>query len=203
MKKKDLLIISCLRQSGRESLTNISKKTKVPISTIFEKLHMQYGGLVRRSTLLIDFSALGFLTMAHVAFRISKSDRDRFREYMTKHPHVNTFYKINNGYDFLCECVYRNIKELEEFLERLDESFDIKERQVHYLIDEIKKEAFLSDPELLDLIWDPSAQQDRRCEISALTPYRGTYHDPQEDGSHLGNCGNPQEYRISGRRTFR
>jgi DNA-binding Lrp family transcriptional regulator len=153
MKRKDLLILSCLRQHGRESLTNISKETKVPISTIFEKLRYQYSPIIKRSTLLIDFSQLGFLTVAHVAFRLEKGDRNTFREHVSKHPHVNSVYRINNGYDYLCECVFRNIKELEEFIEKLEENFQILDKNVYYIIEEIRKEVFLADPTLIDLIF--------------------------------------------------
>jgi DNA-binding Lrp family transcriptional regulator len=153
MRKKDILIISRLRAQGRETLTNLSRETHVPISTIFEKLRYQYSGIIKRPTLLIDFPRLGFVTIAHVAFRIQKEDRIPFRDYITKHPHVNSVYRINNGFDFLCECIFRNVKELEDFLERIEEMYTVHDKNVYYIIEEIKKECFMADPELVDLIF--------------------------------------------------
>ena len=34
--KKDLLLISHLRQNARETMTNVSRSTGIPISTIFD-----------------------------------------------------------------------------------------------------------------------------------------------------------------------
>ena len=71
---------------------------------------------------------------------------------MLKNPNINTVYKINNGFDFIIECIFHNIKELEEFVEQLEIRSLIKNKDVHYIIEDIKKETFLSDLNLLDML---------------------------------------------------
>ena len=152
IKRKDLLIVSLLRKNARETLTNMSKTIKMPISTIYDKLKSNEGGLIKKHTTLLDFSKIGFNTRASMLLRIKKSTRAQAREYLLKHQNINNVYKINNGYDFLVEVVFRHIREVEEFIEAIEEKFEIDAKEVYYLIDEIKREAFMSDPTLIHLV---------------------------------------------------
>ncbi|MFO7710778.1 MAG: DUF758 domain-containing protein [Candidatus Woesearchaeota archaeon] len=151
MNQKDMQIITCLRSNARESLTNMSKKLKIPVSTIYERLRQNGGGLIKKHTSLIDFNELGYSLRANIMLKVNKSCRESLREYMLSHLHVNSLYRINNGFDFLCEGVFRHLKEFEEFLEKLEEKFTIEKVDVHYIIDDLKRECFMSDLQLLDM----------------------------------------------------
>mgnify|MGYP006278678313 FL=1 len=152
MNKKDLIILTHLRKNARESLTNLSKKTRIPISTIYERLRQHGGALIQKHTALIDFACLGFNTRANVMFAVAKEDRDAFREYLLRHPRINNLSRINNGYDFSIECIFRHVKEMEEFIENLEGRFNIKEKTTYYIIEDIKRETFLTDPLYIDEI---------------------------------------------------
>jgi len=152
IQKKDLQIISNLRADSRQTLTDISKKTKIPISTIYDRLKANEGNLIKRHTCLLDFDMLGFTTRAKVLLRVDKSVREETKEYLMKHRNINTLEKINNNYDFLFEVVFRQIKELEDFLEQLEEKFKVKSKQVFYVIEDVKRESFLTEPEMLDVL---------------------------------------------------
>lgn len=151
MKKKDLLLIANLRANARATLTSISKKVQMPISTIFDRLKSHSDGIIKKHTTLIDFAKLGYNTRAHITLKVHKNEREKLRQYLKTHMYVNTIYKINNGYDFLIEVVFRELKQLEDFGEELDEKFKIRGKQVYYIIEDIKRENFLSDPELLKI----------------------------------------------------
>ena len=45
----------------------------------------------------------------------------------------------------MIEAIFRNIKEMEEFLEKLEERFNIEQKEYFYVIDELKREAFLEE----------------------------------------------------------
>jgi Lrp/AsnC family transcriptional regulator, leucine-responsive regulatory protein len=150
--KKDLQIISNLRKNSRETLTEMSKKTHIPISTIYDKLKIHEGSLIKRHTCLLDFNQLGYTTRANVLLKVDRSRREELKEYLVKHSNVNSVFKINNNYDFMAELVFREIKDLEDFIEGLDERFKIEVHQTFYIIDDLKKEEFMSEPETLNLI---------------------------------------------------
>jgi DNA-binding Lrp family transcriptional regulator len=152
MKEKELLILSSLRRNARETLTEMSHHTRVPISTIFDKLRQFDNDIIRKHTTLLDFAKLGFSTRANLSIKVDKNERDNLRDFLEKHQNINSVYKINNGFDFLIECIFRNIRELEEFIETLETKYKIKGTQVYYIIEEIKREEFMADPNLLGII---------------------------------------------------
>jgi DNA-binding Lrp family transcriptional regulator len=114
--KKDVQIISHLRKNSREMLTKLSKKTGVPVSTIFAKVILQ----------------------------VDKESREELKEFLLNNKYINSAYRINNGYDFMFEVIARNMKELENFIENLEDKFNIIEKNIFYIIYTIKQEDFLS-----------------------------------------------------------
>jgi len=151
MTEKEMIIMSMLRQNARETLTKMSKKSNIPVSTIYDKIKSHENGIIKKHTCIIDFSKLGFNTRASISLKVTKGKREEMKTYLVNHPNVNTIYKINNGFDYWIECIFRHIRDLEDFLENLEADYGIK-KQVFYIIDDIKREAFMADPELLDLV---------------------------------------------------
>lgn len=151
LNKKDLLILSHFRQNARKSLTNISRKTGVPVSTIFDKLKLYEEKLIQRHTALLDFQKLGYEIRVKMTIKANREKRDDLINYLIRHKSVNSIFRINNGGDVLIEGIFRNMKELQEFSESL-EDFDIKNKQEFFVLEDIKREAFMSDPDIVRLI---------------------------------------------------
>ena len=142
----DLKIVSHLRTDSRMSLTKISKNTGIPVSTIFEKMKRNAGNIIAKNTCLLNFSKLGMNTRAKIALRTIPDDRARLKEFLEKNKNLNSLFKINNGYDYMLDMVFENMKDLEDFLEELEFNFKIKSKHVFYVIEEIAQEKFLDSP---------------------------------------------------------
>lgn len=149
MKKSEILILSNLRNNARESLTRMGRKTSIPISTIYEKMKGYENGVIKKYTIIIDFGKLGFNTRVSLFIKTSKDYRDKLKEFLVENKHVNSVYKVNNEYDFMVEGIFRELKEVEVFLDRLENEFGVTNKMVHYIVDEVKKEGFMSNPEAL------------------------------------------------------
>ena len=147
--KKELMILANLRNNARETLTKISKKTSIPVSTIFEKLRSYESTIITKHTSLIDFNKLGFSTRATILLKVGKDYRDKLREHLILDKSLNNVYRINNGYDFMLEGIFREIKDVENFLEKLENDYGVTDRYVYYIVDELKREDFMSSPEYL------------------------------------------------------
>ncbi|MBN2458338.1 Lrp/AsnC family transcriptional regulator [Candidatus Woesearchaeota archaeon] len=152
MKDSDIMLLSSLRANARDTLTNISKKIKVPVSTIFDRLKLHEKGLIQKHTSIIDFSKLGFSTRANIILKVNKDDKEELRKFLLGNWNINSVVRINNGYDFLAEAVFKNILELEQFCEILDERFRIKSKQIFYIIEDLKREEFLANPTLAAMV---------------------------------------------------
>ncbi len=143
MNRKTLRLLTYLRENSREKLTSISKKTGTPISTLFDLLKELNCSVIHKNTVLLNFAALGFHTRSYIILKVRKERREDLRKRLYTHPNVNAAYKINTGWDFVIETVHKNIKELDAFLEILERDFPIEDKQVHYLVDDVKREGFV------------------------------------------------------------
>ncbi|MBD3319252.1 winged helix-turn-helix transcriptional regulator [Candidatus Woesearchaeota archaeon] len=152
MKKQDLVLMSYLRQNSRMSLTNLSKKTGIPISSIFDRLKKANGTLIQKHVSLLDFGKLGFSVKVSILLKVGKQEKEKVKDALVKFFNVNSLCKVNNGYDFLVEAIFHDLKELEDFFDALDKKFTIRKREVYYIIEDLKKEGFLSDPQLLSYV---------------------------------------------------
>jgi DNA-binding Lrp family transcriptional regulator len=145
VKNKETLLLSHLRNNSREKLTSISKKTGIPIATLFYLLKELEGNRYTKSTILLNFENLGYHSHAQIFLKVNREDKLKVRIFLEKQDSVNTVYKTNNGWDFIIETVHNNIKQLDKFIEKIDENFEIKNHQIHYLIEEVKKEDFMKN----------------------------------------------------------
>jgi DNA-binding Lrp family transcriptional regulator len=152
LKKKDMKIFSVLRKNARESLKNISKQTKIPISTIYDRLKEHEKTIIHKYTALLDFSKFGYTTRAHILVNVPKEKRQEMQDFLTKHININSVYKINNRFDYLIEAIFTNIQEIEDFIESLEMTFWVTDKEVHYIIRDIAREKFMENPELIDMV---------------------------------------------------
>ncbi len=146
MNKKDLKIITQLRTDARMPLTDMSRKINMPVSTIFDR--MKSNNLITKHTSLLDFSKLGY-TRANIFLKVEREDKEQLKESLLKNQSINSVYRINNGFDFLIECVFRQMKEVEEFIDQIESKFKIREVKSFFVIEDIKREMFLTDPNFL------------------------------------------------------
>ena len=150
--KKELEIITELRQDARRQITQISRNTGIPISTIYDRLKQNRSGLMLKNVTLVDFAKLGFGCRVSVALRLKKKQKEEVKEFLQKCFNVNSLFKINNGYDFLIDAIFKNVKDVEEFIEEIEDKFAVAELRTYYVIDEITREHFLSDKLHIDLL---------------------------------------------------
>jgi DNA-binding Lrp family transcriptional regulator len=150
-KKNDLLIMSHFRHNARKNLTTISKETRIPVSTLFNKLKLFETGIIKRHTAMLDFSKLGFSAVAKIMIKTNKKSKIELGKYLKNNHQINSLFKITNGYDFIAEGIFKSIFELENFLETIDEKFKIIKKDVYYVIEDLKREEFMADYNYLSI----------------------------------------------------
>jgi DNA-binding Lrp family transcriptional regulator len=140
--EKELLLLSFFRKDARMPLTKISRQTKIPVSTIYDKLKRFEESVIHRHTTLLDFKKLGFDLKLHLLLKVDKEGRDDVEDYLKHNLRTNSVQKVNNGFDFMAECIFKNLQDLDAFLESL-EPFRILERKEFFILEDIKQEGFL------------------------------------------------------------
>ncbi len=148
-KKKELMLLSHLRRNARETLTKISRETRMPVSTIFDKLRRYDHNVIKKSTVLLDFGKLGYNTKVTLMLKVAKEQRNSLKDVLLKENRINSMYKINNNFDFLLECIFIDMQEFQDFLEDLEAKFDIQDKQSFYILEDVKKEEFMANPKAM------------------------------------------------------
>jgi len=144
LSEKELKVIANLRQNSRESLTKISRKTGMPVSSIFERLKKYKGGFIVKHTSLLDFNKIGFNVMVNSFIKIGRGQKKELFSHLMNNPYVNNFTAISNKYDIFIETAFKNLKDLRKFNEELIE-FGIEAKEDFYVIEYLKREGFLND----------------------------------------------------------
>ena len=151
IKERDIKMISHFRNNARQSLTNLSKMTKIPVSTIFDKLkEYEENSLIKKHTSLLDFKKLGYDIRTQILLTAGTEGREKLQKFLMMHPRVNTIYRINNGFDFLIEGIFRNMTELDSFGAELDAQKPLDKKEF-FIMEEMKREEFLSYKENLGI----------------------------------------------------
>jgi len=147
MKSIDHEIISHLRMDARKPIPVISKEVGAPSSTIYEKIKRQYKGLFKRHVTLVNFQNLGYHTIVHFAISCKEGDRLELKRYLLDEPRINTLHRVNFGWDYLAEGIFKNFAEAEDFKTLLRGKFSPKTLECFNVVEELKKEQFLTKPE--------------------------------------------------------
>jgi len=142
--KRDMLLMTYFRRNARENLTQISRLTRIPVSTIFDKLHDFEKELIQKHTALVDFKKLGFDIRINMLFKVARDSREEFKDFLMGNEHVNSVFRINNGYDYMMEGIFRDMSDLQKFTEMLDR-FKIEAKQELFVLEDLKRESFLSE----------------------------------------------------------
>ncbi len=143
--EKDMLILAHLRRNSRLKLTDMSKKTGIPISTIYDRMSSLKPYFLRKHTAIINFEQLGFMTRVKIAMKINRDQRKALENFLVKHENINNVFKINNGYDYMIEAIFRNVRELDDFTDDIETRFTFETKTTYFVIEDILRESFLND----------------------------------------------------------
>ncbi|MBU1975512.1 MAG: hypothetical protein KKG59_03860 [Nanoarchaeota archaeon] len=146
MNQKELLLMSYFRRNSRTPLTSISRKTRIPVSTIYDKLKEFEKKLIHKHTTLLDFKKLGY--DVRVNMLIKTADKEKMQNFLSNENRINNVFRLAGEYSFMIEGIFRDIQDLNDFSEKL-ETFQILERKEFFILEDIKKEAFLTNSDLL------------------------------------------------------
>jgi len=146
-----LEILRHLRINARHSFMEISRQNGTAQSTVYDRARSS-GRLIKRHTALLNFEKLGLSSHIHLAIKIARQRRGELQEYLMQYPYVNSLYRVSE-YDFLAECVFRNLSAAETFVDSLEQDFDCNVIKLN-TISELKKEQFLTKRDHFEAIND-------------------------------------------------
>ena len=142
MKKKDYIIIKHLRDNARKSITDISKETQIPVSTIFKKLKDLDKSVVKKYVAVLNYELTGHHQWNVLFLKIPSNQKKEFEEFLSNHPNINNLYEIISDFNYKLETVFKNIKEYTDFVELIKEKFEVSDFKDFNIIKDVKREGF-------------------------------------------------------------
>ncbi|MEA3429904.1 MAG: Lrp/AsnC family transcriptional regulator [Nanoarchaeota archaeon] len=138
LSKNEIVVLKQIRENSRETLSSMSKKINIPISTIFEILKRLERKVVSKHVSLLDFSKLGY--GLKVNFLLKASDKDLLRQFLVQNSSINDVSTCLNEHDFYIKCIFSSMKDYSNFKDELEKNgADFEET---FVLEELKKEGF-------------------------------------------------------------
>lgn len=117
--RKNNGLLCCLRKHGRTSLTNISHKLNIPISTLYDMLkNMENTGLIMKMSAIINFSMLG--DYKEIILLI-KAPPNKLRDVESAFTslYVNSVWRVSDSWTYVAICIFKSLTEFDGFVEKL------------------------------------------------------------------------------------
>ena len=118
--KKDIQILTYLRDHGRDKISEISVKLGIPRATIFERMErLKREGYIKKYTVELDYEKLGFSIVAYILmeydFKATVTQKELCRN-IASMDNVLSASIISGNWDLIILTVARNMKELSDLV---------------------------------------------------------------------------------------
>jgi DNA-binding Lrp family transcriptional regulator len=143
IKEKKLIVE--LRKNKTQNIIGISKEKKIPKSTLYDIMHNLRKTEVLRQITKISFKKIGYPITIFFVIKIDLQYRDKLKQFLLSQKNVNNIHVINNISSFHIECIFRNQKDAEEFLEKLENQTPLIQLSTYNLLETIQEEKFLTE----------------------------------------------------------
>ena len=137
MNEKVISLVNELREDSRRSLTEISCKAGIPLSTAFKMLRRTEGEMIIKNTCLIDFARLGY--PLKIGLFLGTGNKRELISLLTNHLNLNSFFRLSGDYDYYAELFFKDLAGFQDFIEEISDI--VKKVSVHFVAD-IEQEVF-------------------------------------------------------------
>jgi Lrp/AsnC family transcriptional regulator, leucine-responsive regulatory protein len=145
-------ILGYLQKNARSSVSKIASETRIPVNTVLKKLtKFENENIIKKYTTLLNYSKLKYFV--RVNFAVTAKDKQALLEHLKMHKNVNSLYLTKGDFDYYFETIFRDMAELYNFIESLDD-YGLKTIKEHHVIEDVVKENFFVNDEPLILYPD-------------------------------------------------
>ena len=146
MDEKDEKILELLRENGKLTTQQISKKTLIPITTIHNRIKkLEKEGIIKRYTVELDNKKLGKNIAAYIHIVVDykllkeiKMSQHELARKIKQHDFVEEAAMVTGGTDIIIKVRVKDIDELDNFLTKKLRNIDgIEKTQTMIILNEI------------------------------------------------------------------
>jgi len=137
----DLTILQELSDNSRISVRDLSKKIGIPESTIrFRIDKLVKKGIIKRFTILVDETALGYSISALIEIRYDSAvNRDELEKALNSLENITVAYSITGDYDYVVIVKCSGIEELNDIIIKIHEINGVIRCRTHVVLSRVKE----------------------------------------------------------------
>ncbi|MBI2076652.1 MAG: Lrp/AsnC family transcriptional regulator [Candidatus Aenigmarchaeota archaeon] len=136
MDKKDIMILKELRGNGRLSAQQIAKKTKIPVTTVFNRVkRMEKAGVIKGYTVTVDEGKIGRNIAAYISITVDYNllkrkgvSQQQLAAKLRQHEFVDEVDMITGTSDIIVKIRTMDMSQLNEFVTKYLRNVDGVER---------------------------------------------------------------------------
>jgi len=114
----DLKIIRSLSGNARKPFKTIAKEIEVSDATVRKRVkRMVENGIIKQFNLLLDYHKLGRIIKAFIGLRINPQRLRPLVDHLKENPDIQVLYRTTGNVDLFLEVIFRDMEELNDFLE--------------------------------------------------------------------------------------
>lgn len=114
----DMRIIGSLSGNARKPYKSIAQELGVSDSTVRKRIgRMIEDGIIKEFTVLLDYHALGRIIKAFIGLRVQPPRLKGIVEHLQENPDVQVLYRTTGDVDLFVEVIFKDMEELNGFLE--------------------------------------------------------------------------------------
>lgn len=134
----DKRILRYLIENTRMPFTEIAKKMDVSAGTIHVRVKkLEDAGIIKGSTLNIDYSRMGYDFVAYVGIMLTKSNRiQEVLQRLKKIPNITVASVISGKYNIFCKIRAKDTRDAKEVIYKIDEIEDVLRTESMISLDE-------------------------------------------------------------------
>ena len=122
--KKDSAILVVLKENAKLSTQQISKKTRIPITTVHNRIKkLEKEGIIKGYTVVLDNKKIGKPLAAHILVTVDykllkelKKSQYELAQQLLRHPCVESSAMITGASDIIIKIRAKDIDELNDFV---------------------------------------------------------------------------------------
>lgn len=114
----DLKIINVLNRDARMPYKAIAEEVGVSDATVRNRVRrMLEEGIIKKFNVLVDYHKLGRIIKAFIGLRVQPPKLKDIVKHLIEHPDVQVLYRTSGEVDLFVEVIFRDMEELNKFLE--------------------------------------------------------------------------------------
>ena len=135
------IVLRAIRSDSRRSLSELSRERDIPLQALLAaSRNIEKSGVVRYAS-LIDPRQIGYSIRVNY---LLKERTGGVRGFLGRHKSINNCSRLMDEGMFYAECFFRDMKELDDFREALDE-LGAKIVDEAFVTEELKREGVMCD----------------------------------------------------------